>query len=93
MARVIYAMGGFREDRRMQMGRSASAHSAQRVTLLLGELIEQTTQLERWGRSSCIPQQDCEDVACEETLALNRWCSIRSDMSPDDPRQSRTVLV
>ncbi len=72
----------------MQMGRAASAHSAQRVTMLLSEIIERTAQSESCG----IEQSDSAgDAMVHERLRA--WVRKREEIFPDEPRQSRTILT
>lgn len=70
------------------MGRSASVHSAQRVTTLIAEMIERTAQSERWG-------MDCSDSVEEREAqnALQVWQKKRMERFPNDRRQSRLIPV
>jgi len=44
----IFAGGGFLEDQRIQMGRTASAHSAQRMTMLICHILQEVVFKEKW---------------------------------------------
>lgn len=45
---VTYTEEGYRYDRRVQMGRTIAAHHGHRLSLLIGEIIEERAELEDW---------------------------------------------
>lgn len=44
-----FTRGGYRPDKRVQMGRASAAHNGQRLSLLIAEIIERTAEEEDWA--------------------------------------------
>lgn len=87
---TMHVMGEFRQDKRMQMGRSSSAHSAQRTTLLIAELIERAARSERWG----LEEDEWTAAGKRENWSrLQHWRSQRRACFRADPRQDGVLVV
>jgi len=60
---------GFHIDLRMQMGRSSSAHSGQRLSSLLAEILASAAQNESWGFNS---------FSAKQRASIEKWMEQRN---------------
>ena len=76
----------------MQMGRASSAHSAQRVSLLIAAALEQVAYSEGWGLIQEGGQSEYPEEKKTDSV-LRRWAELRRDLFRMGPREDRLMKV
>ena len=76
----------------MQMGRASSAHSAQRMSLLIAPALEQVAYSEGWGLIAESGHPGNPEGKKTDTV-LWRWAELRKDLFWMGPREDRLMKV